>query len=652
MQTHLDGCRRCTAMYLELADVNSNLAGIIGPLLLGAAAAGYLASAGAGIGAGGVVSILSRTKDFVAANSGAVAAGAIATGVAAAAVAAVVVTQVGGGNSPDVVANPPAGVTSGLSSSASPGASSSPNPSTSGSPSTSAPTSTLSASTSPSATLSATSSPSPGLALLGVLPGATDVPSDLASETAPGDGSTGSPGGPATEEPTEEPTEQPTPPPAPGLDGAPVLDANLDEESGNGSVSIHVTNVGLGDEVEVSMQSDHTTFGDPSASECNRDPGNDKAVTCLPLGGGAGRQALAANGDYTVKLPLVFHDLSVPDQITITVTVNGHQVGDAESAEVTPQFDLAMPGLSAPDHTVAGNADRYGFTAAPRMPRGATGLRFRVDGDARFRPGEANGCVVNDGGDTLTCPDATRGSTVPLPVATDGLTAPTDIGFTVSSMGVPDPNPDNNASPEITLNPGAALSMSNLGVLTANPDVDGFVTLQGTLDGVRTGMNGVTYHLLGSAEFLARSNPGCTVGDDGTSLTCDNTDPGPFSLVVHVPDALRHQSNQLDITVTPNAPFVLVGDQNTGSAGRLRSTGARLLADGPRSRGNGHNLDGDTDVYRLTGTVGALPDGVDTLDFAVDGASVPDGQADPSCARVDDGTVRLHGPRHRPQRRC
>ena len=169
----------------------------------------------------------------------------------------------------------------------------------------------------------------------------------------PGDGSTGSPGGPATEEPTEEPTEQPTPPPAPGLDGAPVLDANLDEESGNGSVSIHVTNVGLGDEVEISMQSDHTTFGDPSASECNRDPGNDKAVTCLPLGGGAGRQALAANGDYTVKLPLVFHDLSVPDQITITVTVNGHQVGDAESAEVhaavRPGHARASP---HPEHTV------------------------------------------------------------------------------------------------------------------------------------------------------------------------------------------------------------------------------------------------------------------------------------------------------------
>ena len=40
---HLDECPRCTAMYLELTEVNDNLAGIIAPLLLGGLAAGYLA---------------------------------------------------------------------------------------------------------------------------------------------------------------------------------------------------------------------------------------------------------------------------------------------------------------------------------------------------------------------------------------------------------------------------------------------------------------------------------------------------------------------------------------------------------------------------------------------------------------------------------
>lgn len=46
VQGHLDGCRRCTAMYLELTEVNSNLAGIIGPLLLGSAAAAYCSGFG------------------------------------------------------------------------------------------------------------------------------------------------------------------------------------------------------------------------------------------------------------------------------------------------------------------------------------------------------------------------------------------------------------------------------------------------------------------------------------------------------------------------------------------------------------------------------------------------------------------------------
>src|SRR5690606_12037227 len=43
---HLEGCRRCTAVYLELTEVNSNLAGLLGPAILGAAAPGYLAAAG------------------------------------------------------------------------------------------------------------------------------------------------------------------------------------------------------------------------------------------------------------------------------------------------------------------------------------------------------------------------------------------------------------------------------------------------------------------------------------------------------------------------------------------------------------------------------------------------------------------------------
>ncbi len=81
VEDHLEGCRRCTAMYLELDEVNSNLAGIIAPLLLGAAAAGYLSSAG-GAGATGVSALFGRARDAVSGNG--TAGGAGATGSTAA----------------------------------------------------------------------------------------------------------------------------------------------------------------------------------------------------------------------------------------------------------------------------------------------------------------------------------------------------------------------------------------------------------------------------------------------------------------------------------------------------------------------------------------------------------------------------------------
>ncbi len=92
VQTHLEGCRRCTAMYLELTEVNSNLSGIIAPLLLGAAATGYVASSG-GVSAAGLVStVAGRVRDVVVGNATAATAGAVAAGVAAAAVVGISLT--------------------------------------------------------------------------------------------------------------------------------------------------------------------------------------------------------------------------------------------------------------------------------------------------------------------------------------------------------------------------------------------------------------------------------------------------------------------------------------------------------------------------------------------------------------------------------
>ena len=102
VEAHLDGCRRCTAMYLELTEVNSNLRALIGPLLLGGAATGYLASGGSA-GAGGLfglASSFSKLKETVVANVSTATAGAVAAGVAAAAVAGFAVMQ---GNGTDTV---------------------------------------------------------------------------------------------------------------------------------------------------------------------------------------------------------------------------------------------------------------------------------------------------------------------------------------------------------------------------------------------------------------------------------------------------------------------------------------------------------------------------------------------------------------------
>jgi RNA polymerase sigma factor (sigma-70 family) len=86
VEEHLQGCRACTALYLELADVNSNLRAVLAPLLLGGAAAAYVASAG-GVTVTGLGLLLGRARDAVlahgptAAVAGAAAAAVVAGGV-------------------------------------------------------------------------------------------------------------------------------------------------------------------------------------------------------------------------------------------------------------------------------------------------------------------------------------------------------------------------------------------------------------------------------------------------------------------------------------------------------------------------------------------------------------------------------------------
>ena len=70
---HLGECRACAAVYLELTEVNSGLAALLAPLLLGAAGASYLTSTGA---ASSVVSTsVTAAKTWVAGHAAATAVG-------------------------------------------------------------------------------------------------------------------------------------------------------------------------------------------------------------------------------------------------------------------------------------------------------------------------------------------------------------------------------------------------------------------------------------------------------------------------------------------------------------------------------------------------------------------------------------------------
>lgn len=106
VENHMDGCRKCTAMYLELTEVNSSLAALLGPLVLGAAASGYLTATGtAGAGLGGVLGLLDRGKDFVIANAQAAVAVGAAAGVAGITTVAVTLSN-GSGEAPATIDRP------------------------------------------------------------------------------------------------------------------------------------------------------------------------------------------------------------------------------------------------------------------------------------------------------------------------------------------------------------------------------------------------------------------------------------------------------------------------------------------------------------------------------------------------------------------
>lgn len=82
VEDHLGECRKCMAIYLELTEVNSNLAGILAPLLLGSIGAAYLAGATGVAAKGGILMLFNRLRDSASSGGPGVAvAGVVATAV-------------------------------------------------------------------------------------------------------------------------------------------------------------------------------------------------------------------------------------------------------------------------------------------------------------------------------------------------------------------------------------------------------------------------------------------------------------------------------------------------------------------------------------------------------------------------------------------
>ncbi|MFL6107783.1 MAG: sigma-70 family RNA polymerase sigma factor [Marmoricola sp.] len=114
VEEHLRTCRKCTALFLELSEVNSSMAGVIGPVVLGTATMGYLgAAAPAGLWGGvwgGLIAAFGSTKEALAANAKVAIGVGAAAGVAGIATVAVLVANNSGGTQAPPQVEPTPGI--------------------------------------------------------------------------------------------------------------------------------------------------------------------------------------------------------------------------------------------------------------------------------------------------------------------------------------------------------------------------------------------------------------------------------------------------------------------------------------------------------------------------------------------------------------
>ncbi len=200
VEDHLEGCRRCTGIYLELAEVNSGMGALLAPLLLGGAAAAYVGSGAlaattattAGLGWGGwLLALPGRARDVALANLPPTAAAGVATAVVGGGVV------VGVARSADPVPEPGPDTSPGAAASAPAVPGTSPAPSTEADPATEQPID--------EPAVEPVVEP-----VVGLEPSVSPLPEE--PETTP------------TAEPTAEPTPEPTTDPEPSPEPEPTTE--------------------------------------------------------------------------------------------------------------------------------------------------------------------------------------------------------------------------------------------------------------------------------------------------------------------------------------------------------------------------------------------------------------------------------------------
>lgn len=575
VQAHLDECRRCTAMYLELTEVNSNLAALIAPLLLGAAAAGYVAASGtAAAGAGGVLAVLGRVRDAVLANTGVAATGAVAaTAIAAVAAGAVLLPhgdkeQVIGADAP-VSQGPsaPAAIAPAPVPTTVPSRTASPTPRASATPRVPR----VSRASAPAAVPLFTLPPIPAPSLtpptvapptLSAVPEPTPEVTPETPPVAPEPTPPVSPDPPAdpTPEPTPDPTPVPAPEPTPDPTPEPPAPVQSDVDISGTTVDDDGVTLRVGGDplppwlvVDLLTEPSGVTFA--AGGDCEvSDAGTRAVCTVGANAAGAPRSAGLAPGDgWSARLDFVGLAQQPDTRLSVSVSLpEGYEDPDPVNNIVDYTSRVADVSLTA-SRTVA--ADASGSYRVAGLLDGVPvdylqPVVLRVQDGAEFTGSATEGCTVSgEQRRQLVCtrpgPDE-----IDLQLTAADNTRATDLTLSVDPLtGRRDRDrADNTATvtlerftPEIDL----ALDAPT----TVAPTTTGDYQLTTTITGVPTDYDGqLTLALTGAATLTDTPTPGCTITT--TTVTCPAT-TGSLTVIVSATENSR--PTELILRVAPLA---------------------------------------------------------------------------------------------------